>query len=636
MEFMERGSLEDQLAVGLPSVAEAISLAREMAVALAHAHGKGILHCDLKPANVLLDQDNKPRLADFGQARLTHEQSPALGTLFYMAPEQADLKAAPDVRWDVYALGAILYHLLTGRPPYQSDELSAELRQAPNLEERLRRYRNALARAPRPVAHRHLPGVDRRLADIIDRCLTVRPDKRFGDAHAVLQALDERALARARRPVLVLGVGMPLLVLLVLALFGWRAFAAAVKDSEEALSYRAQLGNRFAARFAAANVARQMDQRWAVLEQESPKKSLAKLVAAAAGKKVDDPERQGLQNWLDQRRQQYLETTSARAWFVLDAQGRMLAVSPLAPSRHVIGENFAWRSYFHGGKRDLPKGTKGPALRPIERASRSVVFEASGDEHAHMVVFSVPVRPPDSAVVGVLGMGVELGDFTELRPRQEGPTEETAAAERWAVLVETGEDWEGGEGLVLQHPWLAALRAQKRRAPSVRLPAEQVQRLRQLRQDRLAGRPAGADAFLAMPTDPVRAASAASGEPWSADYTGPWLAAAEPVLVYPRRDGEKITDTGWVVVVQERSADALAPVQELRHDLRSLALQGLAVVVLVMAGLWAFVTLLQAEPRGRALAFLRRRAGLPTASSLATAASQRASARSQKDHTWPN
>ena len=111
MEYVENGSLDDLLCSGTArsASAEAVEMFREIAVGLAHAHGKGVLHCDLKPANILLDQDHRPRLADFGQSRLSHEQKPALGTLFYMAPEQADLEAVPDVRWDVYALGAILY-----------------------------------------------------------------------------------------------------------------------------------------------------------------------------------------------------------------------------------------------------------------------------------------------------------------------------------------------------------------------------------------------------------------------------------------------------------------------------------------------------------------------------------------------
>src|SRR5262249_6859439 len=101
MEYMEKGSLAQRLQAGPMGAAEAVPMFREIAVGVVHAHNKGVLHCDLKPANILLGPDGKPRLADFGQSRLSHEQAPALGTMFYMAPEQADLKAAPDARWDV-------------------------------------------------------------------------------------------------------------------------------------------------------------------------------------------------------------------------------------------------------------------------------------------------------------------------------------------------------------------------------------------------------------------------------------------------------------------------------------------------------------------------------------------------------
>ena len=147
MDYMQGGSLE-QLLRGRPlDMDHALAMFREIAVGLMHAHGKGIIHCDLKPANVLLDQDGSPRLADFGQSRLSHEQEATLGTLFYMAPEQADLRAVPDARWDVYALGAILYHMLTGSIPFRDDPGAEDVLKPGRLEERLDRYRRLLAGA---------------------------------------------------------------------------------------------------------------------------------------------------------------------------------------------------------------------------------------------------------------------------------------------------------------------------------------------------------------------------------------------------------------------------------------------------------------------------------------------------------
>jgi len=137
MEYMPEGSLADRLAAGPIPPAEAVRILRDIAQGLLHAHNKGVLHCDLKPANILLDHEGRARIADFGQSRLSHEQSPALGTLFYMAPEQADLSGVPDARWDVYALGALAYCMLTGEPPRRLPQLVSRLEQARTLPERL-------------------------------------------------------------------------------------------------------------------------------------------------------------------------------------------------------------------------------------------------------------------------------------------------------------------------------------------------------------------------------------------------------------------------------------------------------------------------------------------------------------------
>ncbi len=88
---------------------------------------------------------------------MSHEQQPSLGTLFFMAPEQADLAASADARWDVYALGAILYTMLVGTPPYRNPEVVETLDSATSLPARLERYRNAIHSAPFPKQHHRLP-----------------------------------------------------------------------------------------------------------------------------------------------------------------------------------------------------------------------------------------------------------------------------------------------------------------------------------------------------------------------------------------------------------------------------------------------------------------------------------------------
>ena len=166
MEYVSRGSLARHLERAGPlPLEQAVALFEEVAIGLMLVHAKGILHCDLKPSNILLDDELRPRLADFGQSRPIEgiegrkddrSPTPALGTMFFMAPEQADPAAVPDARWDVYALGAVLHTMLEGRPPHHSDEAVTAIRGEPDLARRLARYRQIVRAAPAALPGRKL------------------------------------------------------------------------------------------------------------------------------------------------------------------------------------------------------------------------------------------------------------------------------------------------------------------------------------------------------------------------------------------------------------------------------------------------------------------------------------------------
>src|SRR5262249_15359253 len=142
-------------------------------------------------------------------------------TFFYMAPEQADLtRQIPDTRWDVYGLGALFFAMLTGHPPRENQTLRKRLADTAELSHRLQRYQQWIPQAPRPVEHRHVRGMDRDLAELIDRCLEIEPGKRPHDAGAVLAALARRERRRRQRPLLLFGLAAPLLLLAFMAFAG--------------------------------------------------------------------------------------------------------------------------------------------------------------------------------------------------------------------------------------------------------------------------------------------------------------------------------------------------------------------------------------------------------------------------------
>lgn len=598
MEYLDRGSLADRLDQGPLPVQEAIELFREVAIGLVHAQGKGILHCDLKPANVLLDQDGHPRLADFGQSRLSNEQSPSLGTLFYMAPEQADLKAVPDARWDVYALGALLYAMLTAGPPYRSDQALNYMQQAEGLEEQLTRYRQHIEQSPRPRLPRRL-GVDRALSDIVARCLSVDPHRRYPNPQAVLDALHARNARLSRRPLLVLGIVGPMLLLLIVSLFGYNVFETSLEESRDALTRRALEADRFAAQFVAETVAREIDERWRLLERIAADDNFRRAFRAATDEQSPASFRT-LQDLVERYDHEHALADSD-SWYVLDGQGKQLARSPLVAD--TIGGEYAFRDYFHAQGRDMDRDSQ---PEPLDEPHLSIVFTSEAT-HERTVALSVPVfdRPTNAdgrKAIGVLCHSVDLGHFAELR------ADEGSGNNQRPVLVDSRKDETGRPGAILEHPGLKDTLAQPgHSADRVYLSESTLADLKRLRELRL--QPHNDDLAEALQTNELA---------WLDDYRDPlegpagdrWLAAIEPVEVLTRRNVSS-RDTGWAVIVQERYADAVHPVQRLRDQLLWRAKLATTVVALALAGLWGFVILVLNESvRLKWFERLRRRAGL--------------------------
>jgi serine/threonine-protein kinase len=189
LEYVPGGTLESRLrgAKPLPDD-ETQAIAAAVAAGLAHAHARGVVHRDLKPANVLFDAEGRPKIADFGIARLAvgegtlTEAGTVLGTAAYISPEQATGDAATPAS-DVYSFGVILYRMLTGRLPFEADdplELVTLHRDAP----------------PPPIA-RFRSDAPARLEAVAAAALAKAPSDRPHDGAALLAALGVAAGADA-------------------------------------------------------------------------------------------------------------------------------------------------------------------------------------------------------------------------------------------------------------------------------------------------------------------------------------------------------------------------------------------------------------------------------------------------------
>ncbi len=446
-----------------------------------YAHDRGVIHRDIKPDNIMIGRFGETFVVDWGLARpfARSVQAPdcgeatllgefkegtqgsgiGAGTPSYMSPEQAngsELRVGPAS--DIFCLGATLYRLLGGRPPY--DPFHTDTRELarrcdyPRLREVHRDIPRALeaicqrAMRPEPADRYQTAG---ELADDIERWMADEP------VTARTETLAERILRFLRRHRLwsLVLAGCTLMAIVVFGGSSLLLGQIARKEHDQRLAAEAaqraaevarEQGLITAAELGAKIVAAEVEHRWQVLGDAASSTSFRETLAAheQPGNLAPD-QRHRLQAWLDGLYAQHQRSLRFDRLFVLDGDGMQAACSP--SSTETAGTWQGYRSVFHGGSHDLDSNSPRNEVRPSRHAVLSAAF--LDDESDDVTVdFAVPVwshdpGDPDSKVVGMLAMSVAMADFSEL---------DTLVGDAFLVdlrenrIVETSR-----RGLILQH-----------------------------------------------------------------------------------------------------------------------------------------------------------------------------------------
>jgi serine/threonine protein kinase/class 3 adenylate cyclase len=569
-------------------VREACEIARQAARGLAYIHSHGMVHRDVKPSNLMVtvvsgDEIDSAtsaasapagdqavvKILDLGlallvgddQQRLTLLDNRAMGTAMYMSPEQWKTTSV-DIRADVYSLGCTLYHMLAGKPPFWESDLRPE---------------KAHERETLPPIESNDP-LPRPLWDILQKMTAKDPNERFADPAEVAAALAPlaeghrlpqfirdvrgrmpdgvtRAFARSdtelaksaesdtrllRTP---RSRGLSRSLPHVSRRTLWRIAAAAAAIAGVVLigvlAYVAT-GNRdtvrqsrqrllqVAASAAAQEIRTEIDRRFQILERRAEEQFLKDAMGRINNAPNQENLRAPLANWIAAQKVDGDQHAASESWFINDRRGVQVARSPHSDT---VGHNFAHRDYFHGQGIDLEEGTNG--LQPIQAPHLSAAYRSTSTDHLK-VAFSVPIdngrSGPNRAVVGVLAMSVDLGEFNALEnvlDRQRGQE---------VVLIDRRKDNIEGEerrGLILHH------RRDERFGQGQ--PPPRVD-------EKLLARIEGI--FEAIDNGETETNLLLNyKDPLSGDGGPTYWGAVERVFL-PRPGGEQ-RDTGWVVLVQE-------------------------------------------------------------------------------------
>jgi serine/threonine-protein kinase len=419
MDLIERKdgcSLHDHLEEYVERPQRAAELMETVALAVHHAHQRGILHNDLKPGNILLDEEGQPHITDFGLARrlgqdlvasaslcaseeaanrditsaratiATRSATGAIeGTASYMSPEQADRNEITTLS-DVYGLGALFYTLLTGRPPFSGG----------TVREILQRVRTATSEPPRVLNSK----VDDTLEAICLKCLNKEVTQRYTSANELAKDLcnyrtgketiarswtrRERIVSWCRRNVVEAGLVAAVVAIWVFAL----VMAVSVAQARKADLLKANLEVASStANDLATTALLQLTQLSRNAEMASADPKLAALLTR--------DELNGLQQILSEVCSQEVEGAGRpirfKTCYIMNRDGVMRAHFPPAPD--LIGKDFSWRDYFQ-----CAKAQNGPVC--ISRVYRGM------SDNLFKFAISAPIRDVQNNFLGIIATAV--------------------------------------------------------------------------------------------------------------------------------------------------------------------------------------------------------------------------------------
>lgn len=454
---------------------------------VAYAHNRGIIHRDIKPENIMLGKYGETLVVDWGLAQFVGRDQKAkesgektlmpslvssdsshrdtgAGTVGYIAPEQLPGSLIPATpASDVYSLGATLYMLVTGRPPFRSSE-------GPSVWEKIRAGDFP---PPRSLNHRCPPPLEA----ICLKAMAVDPEDRYSSpveladdlrrfmadepVSCYREPLVERILRLGRRhrawalsavcvalvlTVTALGIAM---VFRRAAIHEQQLRSMAVQTAQEA--QKARLNNLLTTATATAEAyARAIDACWLRLQLLAGDPELRRLLQTANANSSGPTDWSQVQTWLVDHTSEYLVEGLADCWFINDRRGVQIARNP---RNETIGQSFRYRSYFHGGDRDLTDDeSRDREILPTTHPTVSAAYKSRSDG-LYRVSLSVPVWESDDhkePPLGILAMSIPLHALTSRLGL-------TLDQEMELALVDLRPDTIEGRpasGLILEHPRL--------------------------------------------------------------------------------------------------------------------------------------------------------------------------------------